>query len=330
MIEESAIALATDLAERQGVLDITVLICEDDAFQRETLRGLFESANAAEKRVRFFVTIVESPSAALALLRSEAPPRIDLVLLDIDFGPTESSGQEMLPALRAALPPMASIVMLSVHQGFSLVHDCMSSGADAYLMKPIRAEEVRSLWQHCFRRQGAVRQDASRQANNPRALASPRGALVPPPGGRLGHTTSLPLHRDLPAASPVAAPSHPASWAGACDPGPRAPGCCRLVTGPRPGSVGSNSGGGSSLASPRVARLPAWGAGTSYASNSPRDGPSHNRPSTPSFQSPSQASPAYSRCRRPGNTANHLRPIHISPNDRGEETSAIETGCAQQ
>ena len=322
MIEESAIATVTDLAERQGVLDITVLICEDDAFQRETLRGLFESANAAEKRVRFFVTIVESPTAALALLHSEAPPRIDLVLLDIDFGPAESSGQEMLPALRAALPPMASIVMLSVHQGFSLVHDCMSSGADAYLMKPIRAEEVRSLWQHCFRRQGVVT-----RANNQRALASPRSALVSPLGGRLGHTTSMPLHRDLPAASPVSAPSPPPAACGACDPGPRAPGCCRLVTGPRPGSVGSNSVGGSSLTSPRVARLPAWGASTSYAPNSPRDG---NRPSTPSFQSPSNASPAYSRCRRPGNTANHLRPIHISPNDRGEETSAIETGCAQQ
>ena len=57
MIEESAISAVSELAAERDVatdhdgrtvLDIAVLICEDDNFQRLVLKGLFESANKAD------------------------------------------------------------------------------------------------------------------------------------------------------------------------------------------------------------------------------------------------------------------------------------------
>ena len=155
----------------------------------------------------------------------------------------------------------------------------MEAGADAYIMKPIRAEEVRGLWQHCFRR---------------RALASKE----PSPSGRAATATGMPSPRA--SASKGALPSARSSALGA----PPPPGSCNLVLGPRPGGSMAPAGSPSAL-SPRRADA-----------------------RSPGSPGPTASSPGvYSRCRRPGNTNNRLKPIHVAPPEEEEDGVKV---CAQQ
>lgn len=42
---------------------------------------------------------------------------------------------------------------MSSHDSIGTVHKCMMRGAADFLMKPIRINELKNLWQHVWRRQ---------------------------------------------------------------------------------------------------------------------------------------------------------------------------------
>lgn len=43
--------------------------------------------------------------------------------------------------------------VMSSHDSVSMVFKCMLKGASDFLVKPIRKNELRNLWQHVWRRQ---------------------------------------------------------------------------------------------------------------------------------------------------------------------------------
>ena len=45
-----------------------------------------------------------------------------------------------------------SVIMISAYESIDLVERCILSGADAYLLKPLRMHELRNIWQYVWRR----------------------------------------------------------------------------------------------------------------------------------------------------------------------------------
>ena len=286
-IAPSAVEMLSELQRGSThVMEINVLMVEDDEFQRTVLTQLFERANADNAgQVKFQVMLMESAAAALEHLKIVASPRkCDLLLLDVYF-PGQQSGEALLPEFRKALGERTAIVMLSAHQENNLVKSCLTSGADAFLVKPVQAEQVRVLWQYCLKR-------------------GIRSAAPAPPRSNI-------------------------------DPGPRSPGCCNLVSGPRPGPIASLGGSSSassrspraSVASPAGAAMPgaAGGGGGAISSRSARLG-APSPAGTPRGEA--AASSVYSRCRQSGNAVGRLRAIG-RPVEAGAGEEPLE-GCKQQ
>lgn len=111
----------------------TVLIVDDDAITRMSLRQLLSAAGAR---------VVEAANGLKALEALRAGPTPDLVLLDLRMPVMD--GWEFLRRWRAeASEPAAAVVVFS---GVSDVRDAaMDLGAAAFLPKPIDAEEVLDL-----------------------------------------------------------------------------------------------------------------------------------------------------------------------------------------
>ena len=42
--------------------------------------------------------------------------------------------------------------MISAYESIDLVDQCILSGADAYLLKPLHIESVRHIWQFCLQK----------------------------------------------------------------------------------------------------------------------------------------------------------------------------------
>ena len=67
-----------------------------------------------------------------------------------------ANGFELLCQIRS-LRHSVSVVMMSAYESIDLVEQCILSGADAYLLKPLRLHEVRNIWQFVWRRRHEVR-----------------------------------------------------------------------------------------------------------------------------------------------------------------------------
>ena len=62
-----------------------------------------------------------------------------------------TSGYELLCRIRATRSHV-SVIMISAYESIDLVEQCILSGADAYLLKPLRVHELRNIWQYVWRR----------------------------------------------------------------------------------------------------------------------------------------------------------------------------------
>ena len=76
---------------------VTVLMVDDDSFQHEVIKGLFEQANQNQS-VRYELSIVSTAEEALELLRDPSSLKPDIILLDIIMDGI--SGTELLPDVR--------------------------------------------------------------------------------------------------------------------------------------------------------------------------------------------------------------------------------------
>lgn len=113
----------------------TVLVCDDEKFQRE---GLARHVNWAEHG---FDTPILCASAweALEVLRERT---VDLLLTDVCM--PGKDGLELIEECRAIQPELY-VVMISSFAEFDYARRAMQSGAREYLLKPIKPSDVHQV-----------------------------------------------------------------------------------------------------------------------------------------------------------------------------------------
>ena len=180
------------------VASLTVLCIDDDDFQREAIKALFQIANNVPNKVRYNVTVVASAAEALSTFEPPLNLKPDLVLLDIMMDGTR--GDEFLPQLRELIPPHGKIVMASALSHVKRVEGLLGlGGADGYLVKPISPDTVKVVWQYVYPPERLAHLSFADRPGTPGSgSSSPRAA---PPVGSIGHDNRV--HSRLRSSNPA-------------------------------------------------------------------------------------------------------------------------------
>ncbi|KAE9609264.1 hypothetical protein Lal_00020185 [Lupinus albus] len=99
------------------------------------------------KRCQYHVTTTNEAITALSLLR-ENKDKFDLVISDVHMPDMDGFKLLELVGLEMDLP----VIMLSANGDKKMVMKGISHGACDYLLKPVRIEELKNIWQHVIRR----------------------------------------------------------------------------------------------------------------------------------------------------------------------------------
>ncbi|XP_042060470.1 two-component response regulator ARR12-like [Salvia splendens] len=117
-----------------------VLAVDDDPTCLKLLETLL-------RKCHYNVTTTNQARVALKMIR-EKKDRFDLVISDVHMPDMDGFKLLELVGLEMDLP----VIMLSANSDPKLVMKGVTHGACDYLVKPIRIEELRNIWQHVIRR----------------------------------------------------------------------------------------------------------------------------------------------------------------------------------
>ncbi|KAJ4873909.1 Two-component response regulator ARR10 [Raphanus sativus] len=124
----------------QFPLGMRVLAVDDDQTCLRILETLLH-------RCQYHVTTTDKAQTALELLR-ENKNKFDLVISDVDMPDMDGFKLVELVGLEMDLP----VIMLSAHSDPKNVMKGVKHGACDYLVKPVRIEELKNIWQHVVRK----------------------------------------------------------------------------------------------------------------------------------------------------------------------------------
>lgn len=134
----------------QFPVGMRVLAVDDDPTCLKMLEGLL-------RRCQYHVTTTNQAIVALKMLR-ENRDKFDLVISDVHMPDMDGFRLLELVGLEMDLP----VIMLSGNSDPKAVMKGITHGACDYLLKPVRIEELKNIWQHVVRR----RKFDSRDHNN--------------------------------------------------------------------------------------------------------------------------------------------------------------------
>ncbi|CAL9773785.1 unnamed protein product [Musa acuminata subsp. burmannicoides] len=146
-----------------------VLAVDDDPTCLRVLEALL-------LRCRYHVTTTNQATVALKLLR-ENRDKFDLVISDVHMPDMDGFKLLELVGLEMDLP----VIMLSVNGETKTVMKGIAHGACDYLLKPVRIEELKNIWQHVVRRRKFSHKDYSNFDNGEE---SERHQIVGSEGGQ--------------------------------------------------------------------------------------------------------------------------------------------------
>ncbi|XP_017227759.2 two-component response regulator ARR12 [Daucus carota subsp. sativus] len=129
-----------DGEKEQFPVGMRVLAVDDDPTCLRLLDTLL-------RRCQYNVTTTSQAVVALQMLR-ENKNKFDLVISDVHMPDMDGFKLLELVGLEMDLP----VIMLSAYGDTELVMKGISHGACDYLLKPIRIEELKNIWQHVIRR----------------------------------------------------------------------------------------------------------------------------------------------------------------------------------
>ncbi|KAF3452982.1 hypothetical protein FNV43_RR03415 [Rhamnella rubrinervis] len=132
-------------------MGMRVLAVDDDPICLKVLENLL-------RKCQYHVTTTNQAIKALKMLR-ENRNKYDLVITDVNMPDIDGFKLLELVGLEMDLP----VIMLSAHSDTKLVMKGITHGACDYLLKPVRFEELKNIWQHVIRR----RKSDSKDQNNP-------------------------------------------------------------------------------------------------------------------------------------------------------------------
>ncbi|GAV73260.1 Response_reg domain-containing protein/CCT domain-containing protein [Cephalotus follicularis] len=136
---------------------LRVLLVEADDSTRQIIAALLRKCN-------YRVVAVSDGLKAWEILKGR-PHNVDLILTEVDL-PSISGFALLTLIMEHKICKNIPVILMSSQDSISTVYKCMLRGAADYLVKPIRRNELRNMWQHVWRRQsqhigGNVPQDES-------------------------------------------------------------------------------------------------------------------------------------------------------------------------
>ncbi|KAJ9540363.1 hypothetical protein OSB04_026869 [Centaurea solstitialis] len=125
------------------VRSIKVMLVEDDDCTRHVVTALLRNCN-------YEVIVAANGFQAWKILENLSN-HIDIVLTEVVMPCLSGIGllcKIMSHKTRKNIP----VIMMSSHDSMGLVFKCLSKGAVDFLVKPVRKNELKNLWQHVWRR----------------------------------------------------------------------------------------------------------------------------------------------------------------------------------
>lgn len=117
--------------------NVTILIVDDDPMVRGVLEQLLQ-------RKGYNIKGVDSAREALEFMKSN---KVDLVVSDISM--PVMSGYELLQVIKKSFPQVGVIMMTGYGDAFS-VKEALSLGADEYITKPFKGQEVALIIERAY------------------------------------------------------------------------------------------------------------------------------------------------------------------------------------
>ncbi|KAI9382227.1 hypothetical protein POPTR_014G106000v4 [Populus trichocarpa] len=123
---------------------LSVLLVEADDSTRQIIAALL-------RKCSYRVAAVPDGLMAWETLKG-GPHNIDLILTEVEL-PLISGYALLTLVTEHAVCKNIPVIMMSSQDSISMVLKCMLKGAADFLIKPVRKNELRNLWQHVWRRQ---------------------------------------------------------------------------------------------------------------------------------------------------------------------------------
>ncbi|XP_047264633.1 two-component response regulator-like APRR5 [Capsicum annuum] len=123
-----------------------VLLVESDDSTRQIVAALL-------RKCSYRVAAVSDGLKAWELLKGR-PHNVDLILTEVDL-PSISGYTLLTLIMEHDICKNIPVIMMSSNDSVSTVYRCMLRGAADFLVKPVRKNELKYLWQHVWRRQSA-------------------------------------------------------------------------------------------------------------------------------------------------------------------------------
>lgn len=121
-----------------------VLLVEADDSTRQIITALLRKCN-------YKVAAVADGLKAWELLKGR-PQNVDLILTEVEL-PSISGFALLTLIAEHDVCKNIPVIMMSAHDSVNTVYKCMLRGAADFLVKPVRKNELKNLWQHVWRRQ---------------------------------------------------------------------------------------------------------------------------------------------------------------------------------
>jgi len=142
--EEAAAAGSSRETRMLPRMPVRVLLAEGDDSTRHVISALL-------RKCGYRVAAASDGVKAWDILQ-EKSFNIDLVLTEVDL-PLMSGFLLLSTIMEHDASKNIPVIMMSSHDSVSMVFKCMLKGAADFLVKPIRKNELRNLWQHVWRKQ---------------------------------------------------------------------------------------------------------------------------------------------------------------------------------
>lgn len=127
---------------------LRVLLVEADDSTRQIIAALL-------RKCSYRVAAVSDGLKAWEVLKGR-PHNVDLILTEVEL-PSISGFALLTLIMEHEICKNIPVIMMSSQDSVSTVYKCMLRGAADFLVKPVRKNELRNLWQHVWRRQAASR-----------------------------------------------------------------------------------------------------------------------------------------------------------------------------
>ncbi|EOA20292.1 hypothetical protein CARUB_v10000600mg [Capsella rubella] len=130
---------------------LRVLLVEADDSTRQIISALL-------RKCSYRVAAVPDGLKAWEMLKGK-PESVDLILTEVDL-PSISGYALLTLIMEHDICKNIPVIMMSTQDSVNTVYKCMLRGAADYLVKPLRRNELRNLWQHVWRRQTSLAPDS--------------------------------------------------------------------------------------------------------------------------------------------------------------------------